>query len=1046
VICPNCGSSIPDGARFCPACGTPLPTAVGIEERKIVTVLFADLVDSTGLAQRLDPERAREVISAFYDLASQELASLRGRAEKFIGDAVMAVFGLPVVHEDDAVRAVRAALQIRERTQRLGEELGLQLETHAGLASGDVAVGKGPAGQLLVTGSTVNLAARLQEEAASGETLLAETTHLLTAESVEVAGRRAVGVGGFDGTVAAYPVVRIVPRRTRRTIPLVGRRHEVNLLRDTFDRAVQSKRPHLFTLLGEPGIGKTRLVQEFVAGLDENVRVLTGRAVGYGGQITYWPLVEMLRSEAGIAEEDPPQLVRRRLAELAEGCCEPEESGQVAARLAIALGVGQEEETARPQQDPGAAHRTLVEGAFPQQEIQHGFKTLLRGMSGRGPVALILEDAHAAKPAMLDLVDHVVRRIGAAPLFVLTVAREDLLEHRREWGSGLDAVTLRLDPLDPEQSAELALASGGEAIDLDTARAVAEQTGGNPFFIVETTGMLMHASREGEWRRAPLPMTVQAVVASRLDHLNQPARDLARKMSVFRPPVHRTELALVAAVTEQAIRELEEEEILVPDDRVKDAWRFRHQFLRDVAYESLPKRERVRLHAAAADRLDQPDLKRRFPEALAYHLEQAARNALDLDPTDRTPADRAKHALGEAGDRLRRRMDFRGSIDLYERALALAGPNERWGEDEAGIQAGIGESQYWLAEYSIARANLERALEIAPDSLRVQAHASRFLGDIVLNVDGDVDGAEALFDRARAAADAMDDPWVTARVKLMAAWVYSWRGDPQAAEREWREALEIAHRNGDRWAEARALGSLCSTVSSTGDEREAQRLAEQALRLGEEGEDRFSSAVALQHIGNSYRRTGRYAEAIEPLDRAIVLFDELGARWEWAASIGDRGHVRLVTGDLDAAERDLKKAQGVMEALEEKGYLGFIHEALALVAAQRGDASRAERHLGLADRATSPDEFGGEASLLEARGEVLWLLGDRQGARESFGKALEFYTGTPYVNAWARLATDLARRYGEDTLDSADLKRARKTMERSGWALPPLPVSVTETG
>ncbi len=1026
--CPTCGVDLPEGARFCPSCGSAVPTEVGTEERKLVTVVFADLVDSTGLTQRLDPERAREVIGAYYELASAELASLRGRAEKFIGDAVMAVFGLPTVHEDDAVRAIRASLAIRDRTRKLGPELGLpfELDVHVGVASGAVASGVSPAGQLLATGPTVNLAARLQDAAAPGEVLASETTVELTRNSVEFGEPRMIEAAGFDAPVRAYPVVRLAASRSRRTIPLIGRRSELSLLEETYRRAIRNKRAHLFTLLGEPGIGKSRLVQEFVSGLGEDVTVLTGRAVSWGGEVTFWPLVEMLRAEAGIHEDDSVAVIRERLEELAEGCCTRDEAQQVAAQLALALGVGEED----------------TERQFLQQEVQAGFRRLLEGLGARGPLALVFEDLHAAQPAFLDLIEHAVLRVKGIPLFVLSVAREDLLEDRPGWGGGrADAVTLHLDPLDPEASAELARESAGEELDDLTVRQIAERTGGNPFFIVETTGMLLHEGREG-MAQSVLPATVHAVVASRLDHLSEPARELARKMSVFRPPVDPSELALVTDVSDEALAELEQEEVLVHDEGDLTQWRFRHQVLRDVAYESLPKRERQRLHLAVADELIARGLQPRYPQAIAYHLEHAARASLDLNPADRVLADRAVEALGEAGDRLRRRMELRSAIDLYLRGLALAGPKESWGAREAGMLAGIGESQYWLAEYDPAREHLTRALEIGAGSDRVVAHAARFLADIVLNVDADIEAAERLFTQAREAADRYGDPYVIARVRLMSAWVPSWRGDPGTAEKEWREVVELAREHGDKWAEARALANLCSANSAAGDEREAMEFASEALRLGEEMGDRFTVAVARQFLGNSYRRMGRHAEALEMFSAAIRAFEDLGARWEQGAALADRGEVRLFTDDLRGAERDYREALSIMTALDERGYLGFIHEELAVLAAMEGDWPRAETHLERAERMEITGDLFSRAGPLETKAELALLKGDRAAALAATREALELLRQSAYRNRHAVSLLRAANRFGADAVGGeAEVADARERLERAGWVMPPDPVA-----
>src|SRR5438128_2259456 len=433
----------------------------------MVTVLFADMVDSTGLSQRLDAERAREVLGRFYDVTVDELHALRGRPEKFIGDAVMAVFGLPQVHEDDALRAVRAGLAIRDRVRRLCEELGLAtpLEIRVGIESGEAATGTGPDGQLLVTGSVVNAAARLQTAAAPGEVLAGETTRTLTERSVSFGEERLVEAKGFVQPLAAFCVDGLSTRSARRTIPFVGRADELAMLRRSFSRVITTSRPLLFTVVGEPGIGKSRLAAEFLAGLDPEGTVLVGRS-----------------------------------------------------------------------------------------------------------------------------------HLGAT--------RTDLLEERPTWGTGAaNQVCLRLEPLSDGEATELVLKAGGGRVGEDQASTITGRAGGNPFFIVESTGMLLRdrPATDGELL---IPPTVQAMVASRLDGLPPEHRDLARRLSVYRYDFDLEEVSVVAEAGVDELSELIDAEIIVREEIAGSSprWRFRHEVLRDVAYASLPKRERLRLHTVIAER------------------------------------------------------------------------------------------------------------------------------------------------------------------------------------------------------------------------------------------------------------------------------------------------------------------------------------------------------------------------------------------------------------------------------------------------------------
>ncbi len=454
----------------------------------MITVLFADIVDSTGLAARLDAERAREVLGQFFGAAAEELIALRGRPEKFIGDAVMAVFGLPTVHEDDALRAVRAGLAIRARTHRLGEAAGLPapLEVRIGIESGEAAMGRNPSGQMLVTGPVVNLASRLQSAARPSELLAGGTTHALTATTVSYGRRRHVKAKGFDSGLDAFPIDGLTIRSARRTIPFVGRASEQAILDQSLGLTTSTGRPVLVTVLGEAGIGKSRLADELAAGVGAAVVVLRGQPRSYTDTATFSPAAAIIGDLAGIDAGDPPDKIKRRLRELADRCCDPSEADLIAQRLALLFGLAE-----RPE-----------EAAF-VHDVQAGFVAIIDGLARDHPVMMLFEDAHNLKPAMLDLVERLAAagRRGPRHALIVALARNELLDERPDWGSTSgNSVLLRLDRLSPSESINLVRQSGGGRIPEQQANEIAERAGGNPFFIIETTGMLM--PNEWRWHRA----------------------------------------------------------------------------------------------------------------------------------------------------------------------------------------------------------------------------------------------------------------------------------------------------------------------------------------------------------------------------------------------------------------------------------------------------------------------------------------------------------------------------------------------------------------
>ncbi len=1020
------------GAGFPDAVAGPI---ADVAERKVVTILFADLAHSTELAARLDAERFREVMAAFYAMVQAELESLRGTAEKFAGDSVMAVFGLPHAHEDDALRAVRAGLIIRDRIARLGEDLGLPvpLAVHLGINSGPVAVGtlpsRGP-GQSLVSGVPVNLAARLQQVAEPGEVLVGETTLELTRHAVRFGPARMVAARGFGTDVEAWPVEGLSARSTRRTIPLVGRSREIALLRDTLERVIDTSRAHLVTLLGEVGIGKSRLVQELAARVPDGTRVLVGRAGEFEEDVTFAPIAEMVREELALGPDAPAAALRERLREVVDGCCQPTESERVAATLGLVLGLGPE-----VPEDDGRREEGQGPRRFRVADVRAGFAAFADGLSRLGPLVLVFEDIQLARPELLDLVEGLLSAVRRRPVLVMAVARDWLLEQRPEWGRGHpDALTLRLEPLSFDEARALAQVAG-ESIDEPTAGRIASHAGGNPFFIVETTGMLLqrHAEHDrGVAHSHLLPPTVQAVVAARLDHLPEPARDLARKASVF-PAFRRAELALIAEAPLERLEALEEAELLVRD-RDGEVWRFRHGVLREVAYESLTKRERQRLHLQVAEGLAESGGRGRYRQSIAYHLEQAARAGLDLDPTDRTLADRAVEALSRAGDVDRWRIESRSAIDLYERALSLAGAEEGWGPRESRILSSIGEAQYWLGDFDHAATTLSRALRHGGDDAWTLAHGSRFLADIELNVRGDQEEADRLFQRALEASRQLENPMAEARTLLMAGWVPYWRNDFEGARDAFQRALDITRANEERdlWAEARALTSLTSVVSVTGDEQDCLRMAEEALALGREMRDQFTVAVAQQTMGNSLRRMMRLDEALACFEDAVRIFRDLDARWEVASALGDRGNAFRLLGRLGEAEADLRETLRISEQIGSLVPFNLIRLVRVLLA--RGQPGEAERLLREVSSMATYDEWGSRINYLESESLVAFAMGDLDTARAKALQALEETRGSEAVNEFASRVAWTGRLFGADTVGGQEaLDEAIERLKAAHW-------------
>ena len=527
------------------------------------------------------------------------------------------------------------------------------------------------------------------------------------------------------------------------------------------------------------------------------------------------------------------------------------------------------------------------------------------------------------------------------------LARPELLEQRAAWGSNSsNSVLIRLATLSRDDSVQLARHAGGGHIGDVEAIEIAERAGGNPYFIIETTGMLMPSSlgADGHGPRS-VPPTVQAVVSARLDAMEPRLRDLARRASVFRYAFDLNELRFVdAEATAGELQQLEDAEILVRDPQPGELqrWRIRHSTLKDVVYGSLPKRERERLHQLVAQSL----LDSGHPSLAADHLELAAAASLDLDPNNRTLADRAVDALLVAGDRARRRMESRTAIDRYQRALVMAGPEARWAAREARILAGMGEAHYWLGEYVAATNALQRAVatgEACQDAFAL-ALALRFLGDIAINFEADVDKAEKLLNRSVLAAEELGDPWAIVRSLLFAGWVPWTRQRFAESEKVWRRALSLVDPK-DHWARVRALTALSINRSEMHDLEAALQLIEEARQLAEETGDQFSVANTLVQKARLLDDLGRGTEALPCFDRGITIFGELGARWEMADARAARGIAYRNLGRLDQAEEDLLFAIRTAEEMGDRQLPPWTWRNLAKVAELRGDKAAAEELL-----------------------------------------------------------------------------------------------------
>jgi class 3 adenylate cyclase len=663
AVCASCGQENPEIARFCLACGLPLGRdAAPHEERRVVSVIFVDMVGFTSLSERLDPEDVQALLRPYHDTVRGEIESFGGVVEKFIGDAIVGMFGAPIAYGDDAERAVRAALTVRDTIQAVDEaDSRLELKVRIAVNTGEalVIVNARPAlGEAMVTGDVVNTAARLQAAAPVGAVLVGEETYRATKDAILYAAAEAVDAKGKEQPVPAWIALqeaRLPGDRPARG-PLVGRRHELDLLRGTWERVASESRPHLVTIIGPAGVGKTRLASEFAELVrDRGGRTVRGRTLPYRESTAYSALAFQLKQLCGIFETDSVEAASRKLHEAVSTLLPQAESQEVTKHLGIILGLD--------------AFGTTAD----RDSLFFSIRIFIEAVAADLPTMLVFEDIHWADVALLDLVELLAARLRDLPVLVLALARPQLFDLRPGWGGGLHAHTaLPLGPLDVTEAIGLAthrLADGGATESLDRAADLAAIADGNPLFIEQ----LAAAVAESGDRSAPLPTTVREIIAARLDALPRHERAVLLDAAVAGRVFWRGTLERMTSDAESlpgALMELERRELIsrqtVSAFEGHQQYSFNHVLVRDVAYELLPRAARRDRHREAA--LFFEGIGGRSGEvgaALARHWRDAGDSAKAVDYLI-AAAEHAEH--GWAKER---------AAALYREALQLVPETER---------------------------------------------------------------------------------------------------------------------------------------------------------------------------------------------------------------------------------------------------------------------------------------------------------------------------------------------------------------------------------
>jgi class 3 adenylate cyclase/tetratricopeptide (TPR) repeat protein len=933
--CPRCGEENPEHARFCHACASPLDGGAPAS-RRLVTVLFCDVTGSTAMGERQDPEQLRRVLSRYATEARTVIERHGGTVEKFIGDAVMAAFGIPVLHEDDALRAARAAVELRTALARLNTELerdvGITIQTRIGINSGEVIAGDPSGGEGFVTGDAVNVAKRLEESAGPGEILIGDETQRLARDAIQSESVEPLALRGKRERIRAHKLLDVTPgalaHARRFDSPMVGRERELALLEEAFARTARERSCHLFTVRGSAGVGKSRLLNEALRDIGADAQVLRGACLPYGEGITFWPVLEIVKQATGVTEDDSPDEAKQKIAAVLED----DQSAQIVAeRIAEVVGL--------------SAEAGIAEEGF------WAVRKLLEALAHRRPVIAVFDDLNWAEPTLLDLVEHVAEWARDAPILLVCLSRPELLDVRPGWGGGKrNATSIFLEPLSEHES-EVLIENlvGGAVLDADARARIQEASAGNPLFVEEMVAMLVDegllGQENGRWfvrgdlSSVRVPASIQVLLASRLDQLGVVERQILERGAVEGNVFHRGAVVALApgrepAELERGLQELVRKELIRLHRATfagEEGFSFRHPLIREATYDALPKQARSELHEAYAGWLERRPGE--YEEIRGYHLEQAVRYRRELGPlsdAERELGVRASQLLASAGRRALSRGDAPAAVDLLTRAVLLQPersalrlellPDLAAALREAGELARA--EQYLEEALSSAREAGDRGAELAASIERV---ALLLLSDPARPAEQ----LEAVEASVPLLEELGNERVLASAWTLIATRFGLWQGRFARGEQALEKALSHARRAGDRRQEAMILFQLCfAAVYGPAPVSEAIRRCEQILE--EARGDRLVEAGVARYLASLEARRGRFAEARLLATRTRAMYEELGMEL-LGQVLGTLacGEVELLAGDSEAAERALRSGAAVLERMGERGYLSSVQAFLA---------------------------------------------------------------------------------------------------------------------
>ncbi|MDX6397940.1 MAG: hypothetical protein QOJ43_1348 [Gaiellaceae bacterium] len=958
--------------------------------RKTVTLVFCDVADSTSLGEQLDPEALRDVWSRYHETAREALERHGGTIEKFVGDAVLAVFGIPLVHEDDALRAVRASLELRDALAGLNDELerdyGVRIGVRTGVNTGEVLAGDPTQGHAFATGDPVVVAQRLEAAAAGGEILVANATLRLVRDAVVVEEVPPLELKGKSQPVSAWRLLDVVPgvAGVSRPMdsPLVGRAKELTRLRAEFDQVLEDRSCRVVTILGEAGVGKSRLAAELAASLGDEALVLEGRCLPYGKGITYWPLreiVDQLDLDELLAGEADAEMVHGRILE-AVGRAEPHSRSD---------------------------------------ELYWAVRRLLETLARERPLVLVLDDVQWAEPVLLDLVEYLAGWSRDTAVLLCCLARTEFAEMRPAWP------TLPLSPLSGAETAEL-LDTLTSALDQKTVHELTRATGGNPLFLGEMVRMLEEDRSRSESRDTlRVPETISAVLAARLDLLTAGERDTLQCASVIGQAffwgavAELTQPDRVAAVAGD-LQALVRKGLVRPDAQTlagEDGFRFAHILVRDAAYESMPKRRRGELHERFADWIEARRGEGGLDEIIGHHLEQAWGYRLDLSgggAEEVALAGRAADRLSRAGRHALGRGDLHAAGNLLGRAAALL--------DEADprrfeLVPELGLVLTETGDLAAAEELLTRLLDRPDGDVQVPVRLAAQIERAALRLRSDPRGGwEQDLQRVEDALPALEaavDPgrlshWALARGWFLVGLVRGlWAGQLARGEEALERARTHARAAGDRRQEAEIVGRL-GFAAWSGPLPVPEAIERCASLLEAAGEDRLEGASCRRWIGSLVARQGQFDEGRRLVDEAAASYEELGSRLE-AASARAFGHadIEFLAGDLPAAERALRRGYDELGDLGELGHRATVAALLSRTLEAQGRLDDAEHFARLVEATASDHDIWSQVLVRLTRAKVLAARGRQAEAEKVAREALEVVERTDFLELHGDVLGDL---------------------------------------